>query len=168
MRSLILPVCAGLVMLAACQPAPEREEGVENIAGDNNQAEALRPSAPEVLPSRTPQPDEIGRPNASAPADAPPGPIPPGYRGTWAIEAKDCAGQPGMTRIRIAPASIGYYEAQSEVIGARRAGSRLMLDIVHHAEGTTEEAQQIIDLSADGRRLSFHRGGAVFTYRKCG
>lgn len=167
MRRLILPAATGLIMLAACQPAPDGEEGVENIAGEENEA-AARPSAPEVLPSRTPEPDEIGGPDAPTPVDAAPGPIPPAYRGTWAIEAKDCAGQPGMTRIRITPAAIGYYEGQSDVSKAAREGSRLTLDIVHHAEGVAEKAQQIIDLSADGKRLSFHRGGTIFAYRKCG
>lgn len=173
MRSLILPAGAGLIMLAACQPAPEGEEGVENIAGEEN-APDMRPSAPEVLPSRTPEPDEIGAPEApagvgaAAPADTVRGPIPPAYRGAWAIETKDCRGQPGMTRIAVMPAEIGYYEGRSEVKTATRVGSRLTIDVVHHAEGMTEKSRQTIDLSADGQRLSFSRGGTSFAYRKCG
>ena len=168
MRSLILPASFGLIMLTACQPAPEGQEGVENVAGEENAA-AMRPSAPEVLPSRTPEPDEIGAPEkVPAPADTAPGPIPAAYRGTWAIEPGDCSAQPGLTRIVVTPAEIGYYEGRSEVKSATRTGSRLLIDIAHHAEGTTERAEQSIDLSADGRRLSFNRGGTSFGYRKCG
>lgn len=158
-------------MLAACQPAPEGEEGVETVAGENEAAD-MRPSAPEVLPSRTPEPEEIGAPEKApapspAPSNAAPGPIPAAYRGTWAIEPGDCSAQPGLTRIVVAPAEIGYYEGRSEVKAAARNGSRLVIDIVHHAEGTTERSEQSIDLSADGRRLSFNRGGTSFGYRKC-
>jgi hypothetical protein len=97
-----------------------------------------------------------------------PGPIPLEFRDVWAIEAADCAGEPALTRIAIAPGAVKFYEGRSEVVStsAPHQGA-LTMEVAHSSEGTTAPETHALALDDTGKVLTYKRRGAEYTYTRC-
>lgn len=96
-----------------------------------------------------------------------PGPVPLAYRHVWAIDAADCSGQPGLTRIAIAPGAVKFYEGRSAILSATENASGLTLNVEHTAEGETSTQTHVLALDAGGETLTYTRNGEVFLYQLC-
>lgn len=102
------------------------------------------------------------------PSQTTPGPIPLEYRHVWAIAQKDCAADPGLTRIAIAPGAIRFYEGRSVVTRSEVGEDGLLtLEVEHASEGTTSSETHVLRLQEGDRTLSYQRRGETFTYRRC-
>jgi hypothetical protein len=130
---------------------------------------------PEPAPVPTPSPVPTGGYAAVPapgeelpPSQTTPGPVPLEYRHVWAIDAKDCAADPGLTRIAIAPGAIRFYEGRSVVtrsdVGEDDA---LTLQVEHAAEGMTSKETHVLRLQEGQRTLVYQRRGETFTYARC-
>lgn len=102
------------------------------------------------------------------PSQTTPGPIPLGFRHVWAIAQKDCAADPGLTRIAIAPGAIRFYEGRSVVTRSDVSEDGVLtLEVEHAAEGTTSSETHVLRLQEGDRTLSYQRRGETFTYTRC-
>ena len=97
-----------------------------------------------------------------------PGPVPLNFRHVWAIDAKDCRADPGLTRIAIAPGAIRFYEGRSVVTSSDVSGDGVLtLEVEHAAEGTTSSERHVLRLQDGDRTLIYQRRGETFTYTRC-
>lgn len=154
---ILLPLAATVLALAAC---------------DNS---APPPAAPIITESPSPPPAPTG-PYYATPApgeelptsQTTPGPIPLEYRHVWAIAAEDCAADPSLTRIAIAPGAIRFHESRAVVSSAdaSRPGT-LTLVVDHSTEGQTSRETHTLSLDATGKTLTYSRNDTSFTYVRC-
>jgi hypothetical protein len=141
--------------LAACG------EGPPPPAEPTPAAEAPAPGASQY--SATPAPGE-----ELPTSQTTPGPIPLEFRHVWAIETADCTGEPGLTRIAIAPGAIRFYEGRSVVVSAEAPHEgALALQVDHMAEGQTSREAHTLALDEAKTALTYNRGGSNFTYKRC-
>lgn len=141
-----------------------------------------RPPADDLLKTATPSPPPSGPaappagPFAATPApgeelptsQTTPGPIPLAYRHLWAIDPADCAKEPGLTRIAIAPGAIRFHEGRAVVKSAQIEGpDKLLLDVAHTSEGETRPERHSLALSNAGSRLLYQRGRDSINYIRC-
>lgn len=150
-----LAAAALLLSLAACNP------------GDNPPAQPTSPEAPPPTSSpsysATPKPGE-----ELPPSQTTEGPLPLEFRHVWAVEAKDCTADPGLTRIAIAPGAIRWYEGRSVVISAEAPHERAVsLQVDHTSEGQTSRETHVLAVDEAGTTLTYDRNGQTFTYRRC-
>lgn len=132
------------------------------------------PVPPPALPPVPAAPTTVGYAAVPAPGEelptsqTTPGLIPLAFRHVWAINARDCAADPGLTRIVIAPGAVRFYEGQSVVSNsdARTDGS-VSLEVEHAAEGVTTSETHVLRLKDNERTLTYQRRGETFTYTRC-
>ena len=132
---------------------------------------------PEPQPAPVPMPSPVPTGGYAAvpapgevlpPSQTTPGPVPLEYRHVWAMDAKDCTADPGLTRIAIAPGAIRFYEGRSVVTRSDVAtDGALMLEVEHASEGTTTKETHVLRLQEGERTLSYQRRGETFTYVRC-
>ncbi len=102
------------------------------------------------------------------PSQTTPGPVPLEFRHVWAIDAKDCAANPGLTRIAIAPGAIRFYEGRAVVASTDLDSSgKLTLQVDHMSEGQTERQTHVLALTNDGQGMTYQRAGETFAYARC-
>lgn len=113
--------------------------------------------------------DEATAPGKELPtSQTTPGPIPLAYRHLWAVDPADCARQPGLTRITIAPGAIRFHEGQAVVKKAQVEGpDKLLLDVDHTSEGEMRPERHSLALSNAGSRLLYQRDGDSLNYIRC-
>lgn len=147
-----LTATALLLALVACGPS-----------------EVAAPASPQAPDAGTPSYSAAGGPGEGLPpSETTAGPIPLEFRHVWAIEAKDCAEEPALTRIAIAPGAIRFYEGRSVVVSAEAPHENaLNLQVDHMAEGQTSREAQVLALDASGTTLTYNRRGSTFTYKRC-
>lgn len=147
--------------LAACQQA-EAPDAPPSAAADSNIPGAAPPSA-----AASGVPASAAAPTASTTAASATPSFPAIFRGRWAIDAKDCTAQPGLTHIVIKPDGIDFYEAQARLISTTADDEGSVTAIVRH-EGEGESSTLTYRLATDGTTLRFGRGVELFRYTRCG
>ncbi len=158
-----LTTTALLFALTACgDPSPA--DDIQSAPTAQPANEAAAPGAPPAGPfAASPAPGE-----ELPTSQTTPGPIPLAYRHLWAIDPADCAKQPGLTRIAIAPGAIRFYEGRAVVKKAQVEGpDKLLLDVDHTSEGETRAERHAFSLNNSGSRLLYLRGGESFKYIRC-
>jgi len=153
--------------LSACGGGPPADDLLKTAAPPPPPSEAAAlasPAAPPAGPFAAPP-----APGEELPtSQTTPGPIPLAYRHLWAIDPADCAKQPGLTRIAIAPGAIRFYEGRAVVKSAQVEGpDKLLLDVDHTSEGETRPERHSLALSNAGSRLLYQRGRDNLNYIRC-
>ena len=161
-----LTTAALLFSLTACDEPPSASNPQPEAAAQEP-SEPAAPTGPGTPPAgpfaATPAPGAERRTSQTTP-----GPIPLGYRHLWAIDPADCARQPGLTRIAIAPGAIRFYEGRAVVKSAQIEGpDKLLLDVAHTSEGETRPERHSLGLRNAGSRLLYQRGRDSINYIRC-
>ena len=164
MIRLALATATLVFALSACGESPPADDLLETAAPPPPPSEPAAPAAPPAGPfAAIPAPGE-----ELPPSQTTPGPIPLAYRHLWAIDPADCAKQPGLTRIAIAPGAVRFYEGRAVVKSAQVEGpDKLLLDVEHTSEGETRPERHALALSNAGSRLLYLRGRESLTYIRC-
>ena len=161
-----LTTAALLFSLTACDEPPSASNPQPEAAAQEP-SEPAAPTGPGTPPAgpfaATPAPGAERRTSQTTP-----GPIPLAYRHLWAIDPADCARQPGLTRIAIAPGAIRFYEGRAVVKSAQIEGpNKLLLDVAHTSEGGTRPERHSLALRNAGSRLLYQRGRDSINYIRC-
>jgi hypothetical protein len=162
MHRLIFCLSASLIALSACSD-PAKVEVEQPVPGPYVEMQPPSgPAAPESAET-APAPSKILPPSQTTP-----GPIPVDFRHVWAIEKKDCAAEPALTRIAIAPAAIRFYEGRAVVVSANtNLEGTVALEVDHMSEGATNREAHTLALNPAKTTLTYDRNGEAFTYVRC-
>ena len=141
--------------LGACGDGGARDRAETPTVGASTE------TAPKAVPPATPAP----APEEGAADEQQLTAIPDVYRGRWALNRADCAGQPGLTRLNVSADELRYYEGISLLKRIEPEGDGVALVVDHESEGDRETMNMAMALE-DGR-LTVFRGGETIVYMRC-
>ena len=112
------------------------------------------PALDDVTQNNTQEMEPLSLPDPVAPSPTATATIPAAFQGAWSANAADCGKGSDVTRLKITPNELRFYESSAAVTSVSGLGSEIKVSARYTGEGETWEATRTFALSEDGSTLT--------------
>jgi len=155
-----------LIALAACEKSsepPESNPGVTTNISDRTAA-----NAPVTPPNNTPALSVESESDAPQADTDETGPIPPAMQGHWTGMNDRCGDRAAAMELQILPDQLVFHESVGTVQTVKPDGDRrLSITAAFTGEGQSWSRTILLNLAADGQKLTIVNDGASETRKRC-
>jgi len=155
-----------LAALAACEKSSEPPEAAPGVTA--NISDPTAENAPITPPPSAPTPSaESGSDTVPAVTDET-GPIPNAMQGRWTGMNDRCGDRAAAMELQILPDQLVFHESVGTVQTVKPDGDkRLSITAAFTGEGQSWSRTVLLNLAADGQKLTIVNDGASETRKRC-